>query len=144
MEIPVFIRRTHRIVATLWLVSLALPLLVDTSEIPGPSIPAILFITLLITGGYLLLRPLIRGPATLSGRLSGLKTWTWRPWVVLRRTHRIAGTLFLLSLAIALVVTAVGGPEQLALIPLVVFLIYLAITGLVMFFRPWVNRVRTA
>lgn len=143
MEIPVFIRRTHRIVATLWLVSLALPLLVDTSEIPGPSIPAILFITLLITGGYLLLRPLVRGSATVSGRLNGLKTWTWNPAVVLRRTHRIAGSLFLLSLAVALVITAVGGPENLVLIPLVAVLIYLAITGLIMFFRPWVNRVRT-
>lgn len=137
-----FILQTHRIVGPLWLVSLAGGFLIDTSQIPGPSIPGLLFIALLITGGYLSLRPWIRGSRTVSERLSGLTQWTWTPAVVIRRTHRIAGGLFLLSLAVALAVTTAGGPEQLVLIPLVVVLLYLAITGLYLFFSPWVSRVR--
>lgn len=136
-----FILQTHRVVATLWLVSLALGFLVDTSQIPGPSIPALLFIALLLTGGYLLLRPWIRGSSTAAERLKGLSNWTRNPSVVLRRTHRIASGLFLLTLAVALGITvATGSDPELVLIPLVIVLFYLALTGLYMFFRPWVNR----
>lgn len=138
-----FILRAHRIVGPLWLVSLALGFVVDTSQIPGPSIPGLLFIALLITGGYLSLRPWVRGSATVSERLNRLKQWTWKPSVVIRRTHRIAGGLFLLSLVVGLATTAAGGPEQLVLIPLVVILLYLALTGLYLFLSPWVNRVRS-
>lgn len=139
-----FIRRAHRIVGTLWLLSFGITIFVDTSEIPGPSIPAILFITLTVTGGSLLLGPWVRGPTTVSDRLKGLKNWTRTPRVVVRRTHRIAATLFLLLVAVALGITAAGGSEpQWVLVPIGIVLLYLAITGLYMFFRPWVTRVRS-
>lgn len=138
------VRRAHRVVGTLWLGSLAVTLLFDTTEIPGPSIPALLFITLTVTGSYLLLGPWVRGSATVSARLKRLNSWSRTPRVVIRRTHRIAATLFLLLVVVALAITATGGPEpQLVLIPIGIVLLYLAITGLYMFFRPWVTRVRS-
>lgn len=141
--LPVFVRRTHRIVGAVWILSFALTLAVDTSEVPGPSIPAVSFIALVITGSYLLLRPWVRGSTTASDRLKGLKNWTRTPSVVVRRTHRIGATLFLLSLVLVLAIQAAGGPQSpLFLIPIVVFLVYLAITGTYMFLRPWVNRFR--
>lgn len=141
--LPVFMRRVHRIVGVLWILSFALTLVIDTSELPGPSIPALSFIALIVTGTYLLLRPWVRGSTTVSERLKGLKNWTRTPSVVIRRTHRIAAALFLLFLAVGLSVTAAGNPESpLVLLPIVVFLIYLAITGTYMFLRPWVNRFR--
>lgn len=142
-RLPVFVRRVHRIVAILWILSFALSLAVSTEELPGPSIPALSFIALIITGSYLLLRPWIRGSTTVSDRLKGLKNWTRTPAVVVRRTHRIASALFLLFLALGLSIVAAGGPESpLFLIPIVVLLVYLAITGSYMFLRPWVNRFR--
>lgn len=138
-----FILRAHRVIGPLWFVSLALGFVVDTSQIPGPSIPGLLFVALLITGGYLLLRPWVRGTSTVSERLNSLKHWTWKPSVVIRRTHRIAGGLFLLSLVGGLAITVAGGPEQLVLIPIVVILLYVSITGLYLFFRPWVTRLRS-
>lgn len=142
--LPAFMRRIHRFLGTLWLLSFALTLVVDTSTLPGPSIPGLSFIALIITGVYLLVRPWVRGPTSVSDRLNGLTNWTWTPSVVIRRTHRIAATLFLLFLALGLSIFAAGGPESpLLLVPIVVFLAYLAITGLYMFFRPWVTRFRT-
>lgn len=141
--LPVVVRRAHRIVGILWILSFALTFVVDLSALPGPSIPGLSFIALIITGTYLLLRPLVRGPTTVSDRLKGLKHWTRRPSVVIRRTHRIVATLFLLFLVLALSLEAAGGLEsQLVLGPIVVILLYLGITGLYMFLRPWVNRVR--
>lgn len=134
--------RTHRIVGPLWLISLALGFVVDTSQVPGPSIPGLLFLALLVTGGYLILRPWVRGSNTVSERFKRLTQWTWNPSIVIRRTHRLAGTLFLLSLVVGLAATAAGAPEQFVLIPIVVVLLYLAFTGLYLFFSPWVNRVR--
>jgi hypothetical protein len=55
--LPVIIRRVHRIVGVLWILSFALTVAVDTSQLPGPSIPGLSFVALVITGGYLLLRP---------------------------------------------------------------------------------------
>lgn len=141
--LPVFMRRIHRILGAVWLLSFALTLVVDTSELPGPSIPGLSFVALVITGGYLLFRPWVRGSTTVSDRLKALKNWTWTPSVVVRRTHRIAAALFLLFLALGLSILGTGGPESpLLLVPIVVFLVYLAITGLYMFFRPWVSRFR--
>lgn len=143
--LPVLIRRLHRIVGPLWLLSLGLTVAVDAAglELPGPSIPGISFIALVLTGSYLLLRPWVRGPSTVSDRLKGLKRWTRTPSVVIRRTHRIAAALFLLLLAVGLSIEAAGGPESpLVIVPVVVFLIYLAITGTYMFLRPWGRRFR--
>lgn len=147
VALPVFVRRFHRIVAMLWILSFALSLAVDAAggEIPGPSIPALTFVALVLTGSYLLLRPWVRGSTTVSDRLNGLTSWSRTPSVVVRRTHRIVATLFLLALVLALGISVlgVGDPESpLVIVPIVAFLAYLAITGLSMFLRPWVNRVR--
>lgn len=142
----VYIRRFHRIVGAVWILSLALALAVDAAgtELPGPSIPGLSFIALVLTGSYLLFRPWVRGSTTVADRLKGLTTWTRTPAVVIRRTHRIAAGLFLLFLAIALLIAAAGGPESpVFLIRVVALLLYLALTGTYMFLRPWVNRVRT-
>lgn len=143
--LPLFIRRVHRIVAILWILSFAVSLVVDTEQLPSPSIPAITFILLILTGIYLLLRPWVRGSATVSERLNGLRTWSRKPTVIVRRTHRIAAGLFLGFLVLALASDATGGSlTELLLIPIVVLLLYLAITGLSMFLRPWINRFRAS
>lgn len=145
MALSVYVRRIHRPLGLLWLLSLALPIVVDTSEIPGPSIPAILFIATILTGGYLLIRPWVRDSTSMSERLNGLTDWSRPRAAIIRKSHRIAGTLFLISLVVGLGITAAFGSESQAIfIPVVVVLLYLAITGLFMFFRPWVNRARSA
>lgn len=141
--LPVVVRRVHRIVGLLWILSLAVTFVVDTSEIPGPSIPGLAFIALILTGIYLLLGPWVRGPASVSDRLKGLKSWPRTPSVIVRRTHRIAATLFLLLLVVALSLEATGGSApELILAPVVVTLAYLGLTGIYMFLGPWVNRFR--
>ena len=142
MALPGYIRRGHRIIALLWVLSFILTLVVPAvSELPGPSLPALLFIATIISGSYLLVRPWIRGSTTASDQLAGLRTGTRRAPVVIRRTHRIAATLLLLFLALVLAMQAAGGPaSSLLLIPVVVFLLYLALSGLFMFLRPWVSR----
>lgn len=144
MALHRYVRRIHRPLAVLWFLSLVLTLVVDTSEIPGPSIPAILFIATVLTGSYLLIRPWVRGSKTVSQRLQGVTEWT-RPWsAIIRKSHRIAGGLFLLALAIGLAITAATGSESpLILLPIVVVLFYMTVTGLYMFLRPWVTRART-
>lgn len=143
--LPVFVRRVHRIVGAMWVLSLALAYAVSTTggEVPGPSLPGLSIITLVITGGYLLLRPWVRGPITVWDRLKGLKHWNWTTSFVIRRTHRIASALWLLFLAIGLLTGAEGGPEESPIIiPIVVFIVYLTVTGIYMLLRPWVNRFR--
>lgn len=143
--LPVFVRRVHRIVGALWVLSFALTFAVSSTggELPGPSLPALSIITLVITGSYLLLRPWVRGSTTVSDRLKSLKHWSRTPSVVVRRTHRIASALWLLFLAVGLSINAAGGPESpLVIIPVVVFLVYLTLTGIYMLLRPWVDRFR--
>ncbi len=143
--LPAATRRVHRVLGTVWLLSLALTLAVPSASerIPGPSIPGLSFVALVFTGTYLLLRPWVRGPTTASDRLAGLRHWTWTPSVVVRRTHRIASALFLVLLVVALAITAVSGSEpRLVLVPVVALLLYLAVTGTYMFLGPWVTRLR--
>lgn len=59
------------------------------------------------------------------------------------RSHRVIATLWLLFIAIALSLEAVGGPESpFVTIPIVVTLLGLIITGIYMLARPWVLRFR--
>lgn len=142
--LPGVIRRVHRIVAALWLLSFALSLVVSLGELPGPSIPGLSFIAVIITGSYLLLRPWVRGASTVSDRLKRLKNWNVTRPVFIRRTHRIVAALCLLFLVLALSIAAAGGPESpVVIIPIVALLGYLSITGVYMLLRPWVNRFRT-
>lgn len=143
--LPVFIRRIHRIVGALWILSLALTFAVSSTggDLPGPSLPGLSIVTLIVTGSYLLLRPWVRGPTTVSDRLHGLKNWNWTPSFVVRRTHRIASALWLVFLAIGLSTGAEGGPDESPIIiPIVILIVYLTLTGLYMLLRPWVNRFR--
>lgn len=145
-NLPAFVRRTHRFVAALWLLSFAVSLVVSAAgeELPGPSIPALSFIAVVLTGGYLLLRPWVRGPTTASERWQRLRRWDVSRSVFIRRTHRIVAALWLGFLGLALAVELAGGPEsQLVLVPIVALLAYLAITGGYMLLEPWVNRFRT-
>lgn len=75
IALPVYLRRGHRILAILWLLSLVRSLATPAAseELPGPSLPALFFITTIITGSYLLVRPWIRGTSTVSERVNRLK-----------------------------------------------------------------------
>lgn len=143
-RLPIVVRRVHRIVGALWILSVALSYAVTSAggEVPGPSLPALSLVTLVFTGGYLLLRPWVRR-TTVSDRLKRLTNWDVSRSVFVRRTHRIAATVWLLLLALALSIEAAGGPESpLLIVPVVVFLVYITFTGAYMFLRPWVNRFR--
>lgn len=145
MAIPVYIRRAHRIVAALWLLSVSLTFVVSSAggEIPGPSLPALSLIGLVITGGYLHLRPWVRGTGTIAGRMSRLKNWNVGLPVFVRRAHRIVGILWVLFLALGLSIDAAGVPvSPLIIVPVVGLLILLSITGGYMLLRPWVRRAR--
>ncbi len=63
MALPAFVRRAHRVIATLWLVFFALTLGtqavgVQSLLVTGPLIA--LLLVLILTGGYLLVRPWLR------------------------------------------------------------------------------------
>lgn len=63
--------------------------------------------------------------------------------VFIRRAHRIIATLWLLFIAIALSLEAVGGPESpLVSMPIGVLLLVLALSGMYLLVRPWVQRFR--
>lgn len=139
--LPAFIRRVHRIVAVLWL----LTFVVATAgvELPGPSLAGLSFIAVIITGSYLLLRPWVRGESTASDRWKRLKNWDVTRPVFVRRTHRVVATLLLFLIVLALSIQAAGGPEpQLIIVPIAALLLYLAVTGVYMILGPWVNRFR--
>lgn len=145
MTLSVYIRRGHRIIATLWLLSLAVTIAVPAAaeEIPGPSLPGLFFIATIVTGVYLLARPWVRGPTTVSDRLTRLKQWDLPLPGIIRRIHRIVATLVLLLLALGLSLELAGGAaSELVIIPIVVFLVVLVLTGGYMFVKPWVTRVR--
>jgi hypothetical protein len=143
--LPVFIRRTHRIVAAIWVVSLAFGLAAPNlaEQLPGPSIAGLSFIALVLTGAYLLIRPWVRSDHTVSDRWNRLKEWDVTRPVMIRRIHRILGTLLLIFIGIALALTAVGaGESPFVLVPIVGLLLVALITGGYMFFQPWVRRAR--
>lgn len=145
--LPPFVRRLHRIVGAVWVLSLAVTLAVPAAadQLPGPSIPGLSFIALLITGSYLLIRPWIRGNSTAADRWGRLKNWDVSRSVLIRRVHRVISTILLVFIGIALGMTAVGaGESPLVLMPIVGLLLVLIITGGYMFFRPWVNRIRSS
>lgn len=138
-------RRTHRIVGALWILSLALTYAVSAAgaELPGPSIPGLSFIALIITGTYLLLRPWVRNDSTVSARWKRLTKWNVTLPVLVRRTHRIFATMCLLFIGIAISLEVVGGTQSsLVILAIVSFLVVLVITGVSMFLSPWVNRFR--
>lgn len=144
-NLPLFVRRVHRIVGALWILSVALTYAVSSTggEVPGPSLPALSLITLIFTGGYLLLRPWVRRTTTVSDRVKRLTEWNVTRSVFVRRTHRIAGALWILFLAVGLSNEAAGGPESpLIIVPVVVLLVYATITGAYMLLGPWVDRFR--
>lgn len=143
--LPAFIRRVHRIVAAVWVLSLAVTLAVPAAseQLPGPSIPGLSFIALIITGSYLLIRPWVRGSRPVSARWGRLKDWDVTRAVLIRRVHRILSTLCLIFIGIALALSTVGLSETpFVLVPIVGLLLALVITGGYMFFRPWINRFR--
>jgi hypothetical protein len=144
--LPVLIRRVHRIVAAVWVLSFAVTLAVPAAgELPGPSIPGLSFITLIITGSYLLIRPWVRGNSTVSDRWKRLKQWDVTRPVIIRRIHRVLATLLLIFIGIALALEAVGVSESpFVIVPIVGLLLVAVITGGYMFFRPWVHRVRAS
>jgi hypothetical protein len=145
--LPVFMRRTHRIVAAIWLLSLALGLAAPNvaEKLPGPSVPGLSFIALVLTGAYLLIRPWVRSDRPVSNRWKRLKKWDVSRPVMIRRIHRILGTLLLISIGIGLALTAVGaGDSPLVIGPIVALLLVAVLTGGYMFFRPWVHRVRAS
>jgi membrane protein implicated in regulation of membrane protease activity len=145
MTLPWYIRRGHRIFAMLWLLSLVVTLVVPAAseEVPGSSLVALFFIATVATGSYLLVRPWIRRTGTISGRLKRLKQWDMPLPAIVRRIHRLVATLWLGLLALALSLEAAGGPgSQLVILTVVVFLLFLVLTGGYMFLRPWVNRIR--
>lgn len=136
-----FVRRAHRVLAALWILSF----IVTTAgvELPGPSIAGLSFIATILTGSYLLLRPWFRGDRTISGLLQRLRDWDVPLSAAIRRTHRLVAGPLLLFIAMALTIEAMGGSEtQLVIIPIVVMLLFLAVTGGYMLLRPWVARVR--
>lgn len=145
MTISRYIRKGHSVIAMLWLLSLVLTLAVPAAseQLPGPSIPGLLFVATVITGIYLLAGPWIRGNSTVPARLRRLKDWNIPRPAILRRTHRIIASLFLLLLIVGLSLEAVDGVQsQVVVLPIVVLLFLLVITGGYMFFRPWVARFR--
>jgi hypothetical protein len=145
MTLSAYIRRGHRIIAMLWLLSLILTLAIPAAgeKIPGPSLPALFFIATIVTGIYLLARPWVRGTMTTTERLKRLKQWNLAVPTIIRRIHRIVATLVVLLLVLALSLAAAGGAaSELVIIPIVVLLIFLVLTGSYMFVRPWVTRVR--
>lgn len=130
---------------SIWILSFVISLVVSSTggELPGPSIPALSFIATIITGSYLLLRPWIRGGSTISDRLNHLKNWDMARPAAIRRIHRIVAVPLLLFIIIAVSIAAIGGPEsQLVIIPIVVLLLFLSITGLYMLLTPWASRLR--
>lgn len=64
MTLPVYVRRGHRIIASLWLVFIITALSLEAvggPESPFISIPiGVLLILMAITGSYLLLRPWVQ------------------------------------------------------------------------------------
>lgn len=113
-------------------------------QLPGPSIPGLSFIALIITGSYLLIRPWVRGNSTVSARWKRLKDWDVTRPVLIRRTHRILSTLCLILIGITLALSTVGLSESpFVIVPIVGLLLVLVITGGYMFFRPWADRIRT-
>lgn len=141
ITLPIFIRRTHRIVAALWILSLIVT--AAGAELPGPSIPGLSFIATILTGSYLLLRPWIRGGSTVSDRLRRLKEWDMTRSAAIRRTHRMVAAPLLLFIALALTIEATGGSETpLVIVPIVGMLLFLSVTGGYMLLRPWVARLR--
>lgn len=140
-KLHVFIRQTHRVVGALWLLSVPLYAVSDVGgALPGPSLPLLSLVGLILTGGYLLLRPWVRGAATASDRLKRLKERNVTLPVFVRRTHRIVAALWVVLLAVGL---AFEPESPLVVVPFVVSLLYISITGGYMLLRPWVNRIRT-
>lgn len=63
MALPVYVRRAHRIIATLWLLSVALVLVVlatGAEESIVINLPVVLILALAVTGFYLLARPWVQ------------------------------------------------------------------------------------
>lgn len=145
ISLHAFVRRTHRVAAALWVLSVSLTFVVTAAggELPGPSVPALSLIALIITGGYLHLRPWVRGTRIISARWIRLDHWNVALPVLVRRAHRVTGVLWVLFLVLGLSIDAAGGTvTSLIIIPVVVLLIALTITGGYMLLRPWVNRFR--
>lgn len=145
MTVSMYIRKGHRIIAILWLLFLILTLAVPSAseQLPGPSIPGLLFIATIITGTYLLTSPWVRMDSSISDRLHRLTDWSLTKHAMLVRSHRLVATLFLVLLIAALALEAAGiGLTQEVLLPIVVVLLFNVITGVYMFLRPWVIRFR--
>lgn len=63
MPLPTLMRQSHRIIATIWLGFLALTLALEAVGVQSLLVTVPLVVTLfvlIITGGYLLLRPWVR------------------------------------------------------------------------------------
>lgn len=63
IALPAFVRRSHRIIATIWLVFLALTLAMQAVGVQSllVTIPLVVtLVVLIVTGSYLLLRPWVR------------------------------------------------------------------------------------
>lgn len=61
---------------------------------------------------------------------------------LVRRSHRIIASIWLVFLGLTLALQAVGAQSLLVTIPLVVTLVVLIITGSYLLLRPWVRRFR--
>lgn len=81
----------------------------------------------------------------ISDRVESLKNRTVTLPIFIRRAHRIIATLWLLFIAIALSLEAVGGPESpFITAPIGVLLLLLALSGTYLLVRPWVQRFRAS
>lgn len=147
MVLPAYVRQAHRIIATIWLLLFILALTFDVvggPESPLISIPLVVSLVLLVlSGGYMLLRPWVRGGATVSDRWGRLTQWNVPRQVFIRRSHRAISSVWVLLLGVGLALEAVGGPDPTAvIIAVVVLLILLILSGGYLLIRPWVLRFR--
>lgn len=63
MSLPGYIRRAHRIISALWLLSFALALIATAAGVSSPVVTApalVLLIILIFTGSYMLARPWVQ------------------------------------------------------------------------------------
>lgn len=143
--LPVFVRRTHRVVAVLWIISFIVSGVASAAnvELPGPSIPAIAIVAAILSGSYLQVRPWIHGSRTVSERLHHLTEWDMPLPAAIRRIHRIVSALWVLLIFVAISFEVAGStPPQALIIPVALLLLFVSVTGLYMLLRPWVQRFR--
>lgn len=61
MALPASVRRAHRMIAAVWLLSVAVALAVSAAGVGVPPVvnitPAVLLVVLVVSGSYLLVRP---------------------------------------------------------------------------------------